>query len=140
MARCCGVPTPLLLRQRHKFRDRVHRDLWRDSHRHRREAQHRDRREILGDVEWDVLIERLVDGDAAGGERQRVAVRRRHGSELGADVAARAAAVLDNDRLAPCLGELLREQPSDLVGAAARRERDDETEAVIRKALRRCVP
>ena len=44
----------------------------------------------------------------------------------GADGAARAGPVLDHERLAGLLGELLRHEPADHVGGAARREADQD--------------
>src|SRR5205807_4292567 len=50
--------------------------------------------------------------------------------------AARAAAVLDQHRLAPDLRQLLAEQPRRDVGRSARRERHDEAHGLLRPGLR----
>ncbi len=57
--------------------------------------------------------------------QQRVAVGRRL-DRLGAEVAARAAAVLDHHGLADALGQLLRQRARHHVGRTARREGDDD--------------
>jgi hypothetical protein len=69
-------------------------------------------------------------------EEQRVAVGRRFRHRLGADVAAGAAAVLDDDRFAPGLLQLLGEQPPQAVGRAARREGHHQAQRFRGKVLR----
>ena len=52
-----------------------------------------------------VAIEKLIDAlDAGRGHQQRVAVRLRLRDDVGADIAARARTILDDDRLAERLG------------------------------------
>jgi hypothetical protein len=60
------------------------------------------------------------------GEPERVAVGVRVRDLASTDAAAAADAVFDHERLTQALAELLRHQPGDDVGAAARRERHDE--------------
>ena len=67
--------------------------------------------------------ERIDDDRARGRHQQRVTVRRRAGGHLGADRAACAGPVVDDDRLAPRFGELGSYQARDRRRAAARRER-----------------
>jgi hypothetical protein len=55
------------------------------------------------------------------------------------DDAVAAGAVLDHHRLAPFLGEPVRQQPAADIGAAARTERKDEFDRTVRPSLRRCV-
>jgi hypothetical protein len=70
-------------------------------------------------------------------QQQRVTVRRRLGGERRAERAAGAAAVIDYDRLAQALVQLLTEYAADNVGAAARRVRHDEPDRSGREVLRR---
>ena len=67
---------------------------------------------------------------------QRVAVGRRLGGGLRADIAAGAGAVLHHDVLAPGLGELLRDDAAERVDGAAGRERDDHAHRAVGIALR----
>ena len=53
--------------------------------------------------------------------------------DLHADDAARAAAVLDHDRLAEVVGQRLAEHARDAVDRAARRERHDQPDRPFRK-------
>ena len=71
-------------------------------------ADHRDRCEILDRIIGQVAAE--ADRDcvrARGGDPDRRAVGRGLGDRIGADIAARAGAVLDHDLLAETAGELL---------------------------------
>ena len=70
---------------------------------------------------------------------ERVAVGRRLRRELGADRAAGAAAVVDDDLLAEALAHLRRDAARDDVDRAAGRERHDETDGfagVVGRSLR----
>jgi len=67
----------------------------------------------------------------AGTDPDRGAVGRGLGDRVGADIAARARAVLDHDLLAETGAELLRDDPRDDVGAAAGREGDDQADRPI---------
>jgi len=60
---------------------------------------------------------------ARGGEEQRVAVGRCLGDAGGADSAARAGAVFDDDRLLQCRRHLAAESPRQNLARAAGRER-----------------
>src|SRR5881394_3499562 len=61
-------------------------------------AQHADRRKILLGIERQLGVERRRDGVAGDAvEADRVAVGRRLGDDVGADIAARPALVLDNE-------------------------------------------
>ena len=71
------------------------------------------------------------------GEKQRVAVCWRLGNGIGTDGGVGTGAVLDHDRLAQGLGELLAHAPTDDVGGAAWRVRDDDADRLGREdALR----
>ena len=58
--------------------------------------------------------------------RKRVAVRRRARDDRGADIARRAGAIFDHDRLAERLLQMAADDARQDVGRAARRERHDE--------------
>ena len=87
----------------------------------------RDRREVLKRVVGQILGgDRVHHQRDVHGDQQRVAVRRGLRDLLCADRGIAAGAVLDHDRLAPALGQLLAEQACHEVGRPARRERHDE--------------
>jgi hypothetical protein len=73
-----------------------------------------------------IFVERLVNGIAVAGEQQHIAVGRRAGDRFGGNVRSRACAVLDHNRKAGLLGQLLRHYPSERIDAAAGRKADDE--------------
>ena len=92
---------------------------------------------VVGDrIECELRIHARVHRERARDEQQRVAVCRRSGDELGADIARRARPVVDDDLLAPCFGELLAEQACEQIGAAARRVRHDPAHRLHREVLR----
>jgi hypothetical protein len=95
-----------------------------------------DRREVVERIVAGGRIERRVDRQIRRAEQERVAVRRRVGRLVGADIAAGAAAVLDDDLLAPDLGQALRQRTRQRVTAAARWKRHDQTHEAVRIALR----
>jgi hypothetical protein len=68
--------------------------------------------------------------------RERIAVGRALRRRLGADRAARAAAVLDDDRLSEAFGESLLDDAGDDVRSAAGRVGHDETDRLRRVVLR----
>ena len=87
----------------------------------------RHRREILSRVEWEFLVEAGIGGISRDiAEQHGVAVRRRFGDEIGAEIGRRARLVLDHDWLAHELGHFLSDQPREEVGSAARGIRDDQ--------------
>ena len=71
-----------------------------------------------------------------GNDQQRVAVRSGFGGEIGADHAAGAAAIIDEDLLAEFFAELVGDDAPDHVVAAARRERNDQANGPCRIILR----
>ena len=95
---------------------------------HRVEVAHRIVRQIALQVGVDG-----VRGD--GGEKQRVAVGGRARRELGADGAAGAGAVVDDDLLAVGGAELLRDEARQHVVAAAGGKGDDEAHRLRRVGL-----
>ena len=104
--------------------------------RERRDGDARDRLEVARNVVRHFLVQARVDHVIDAEHDQRVAIRRRFRDGAGADVAAGAALVLDDDTLAPHLGEPLPEHAGDDVGRSARGERHDDLDRLVRIALR----
>ena len=104
---------------------------------HVRNARDEDhRREILHVVVRHLGVEAGVDRVRADRSHlERVAVGRGMGDELRADVAARTGSVVDDDLLAPGLGQLLRDVARQDVGRATGRKRDDDADRFHRVRL-----
>jgi hypothetical protein len=102
-------------------------------------ADHGDVGKILDRIIADIGIDRRA-GDVRPGaaDHQRIAVGRGAGGERGADGAARAGMVLDIKLLAERFRQLLGDQPAELIGAAARREGDDDLYGTRGPVLRGC--
>ena len=79
----------------------------------------RDRRDVADEIEIELVVERRVDRVRRRGQEERVAVGRRVHDGLGADIAAGARPVLDDELLAEPLRQPLPHQPRDDVGRAA---------------------
>ena len=125
------------LRVRHQVPDRIDRQRRVDDQHVGGEGDQRDRREVPDRVVRHLRVQAGVH--RVRGQRthhHRVAVRRRLRHGVGADVAAGPRLVLDDDALAPRLGELLRDRPADGVQRSARRERHDELHRPGRERLR----
>ena len=100
-------------------------------------AEAGNRGKALGIVGY-LAQQRQVDRRRVRGHQQRVAVGGCLHRGLGADQAARAASVLDDELLAEDLPELVAPRPSHNVGAAAGREWHDDLDRFIRpRRLRR---
>ena len=95
-----------------------------------------DRREVAQHVIGDVLLDVRVDGDRRRCAEQRGAIGRRFRGLAGADRAAGAADVLNDDRGLQLLLKRLAEDAGDRVGAAAGRERNDQPDRTRRIILR----
>ena len=96
-----------------------------------------DRREVLHRVVRHLRVDADVDRERRDvAEQQRVAVGRRLGDGVGADHAARAGAVVDDDRLAERLGQRLLHDARIEIDRAARRERHDDADRLRRIRLR----
>ena len=93
------------------------------------------RLEILERIVRDFLVEAGIGDEARACKQQRGAVVRRSRGGPGADIAVRAAAVLDHERLAETVGELLREDAARGVHASARGKRQDDTHRPLRVGL-----
>ena len=88
---------------------RRHRRIDREDQRHAQQV--RDRRQVLRRIERHLLVQARIDHDRrARRDQQRVAVGRRLRDHRRADVAAGAAAVVDDERLLQLLGQ--RPSPS----------------------------
>ena len=103
----------------------------------RHAAEHGDRHEVLGLV-GELLVEALVDRERPGRrDEQRMAVGLGLRREIGADVAAGAGLLLDDDRLAPFRLQLVGGDARQHVVDAAGRERHDELDGLAGKAALR---
>lgn len=80
-------------------------------------------------------LEYIMGG--VGAHQQCVAVGRAAGDLLGADAAERAGAVLDQHGLAERVLQMLADQPRDIVGTGAGRERHDDLERPLREIVGR---
>ena len=98
--------------------------LRRDGEDVRELPMHGDGDDVPLGVVGQARVEVLVDGPAADRDRPHgVAVRRRLGDRVGADVAARPGPVLHHEGLPEALGQALRQQPRQDVGGPAWRPR-----------------
>jgi hypothetical protein len=89
------------------------------------DRHHADRREILVEVVGELRVSRLRDRVMDRSHEKRVAVGRRLRGFRRAERAARAAAVLDHDLLAPFFRQLRADHARQQIGRSARRERHD---------------
>ena len=102
----------------------------------RRGCDLRDADEIAQRVVADFAVHRRHDGlRRLRADEQRVAVRRRFRHVFGADDAACAGAVLDEERLSDALGEPLREDARRQIDSAARGERNHDAHGLRRIRL-----
>src|SRR5262245_12410215 len=95
-----------------------------------------DRRDVADEIETKLVIERGVDGIPTADHEQRVAVCGRAHDGLGADIAAAARSVLDNELLTEPLRQPLTHQTRDDVGRTGRSERHDDAHRPRRIGLR----
>ena len=123
-----------------EVRDRLHRQRRIDYDDQRRTLDAGDRRNVAGEAEVEIVIERLVDNAGRAGQQKRVAIRRRMGHEAGADIGAGAATVLDDDLLIETLRHRLGHKPRDNVERAAGRDGNDETDRFVRIGVRMRAP
>ena len=87
-----------------------------------------DRREVLHSVIGELPVDRWTNGERGHrSQKQRVAVRRRFRDGARGDQRAGADPVVDDDRALELVLQLGRQQPHQDVGAAAGRERADES-------------
>ena len=103
-------------------------------------TDHPDRHKILARVIADIFVKRRPDGEGSGiSDQQGVAVRIGLGRRLGADRAAGAAAIVDDDALTEQLAHLVGDDTRDDRGASSRRKRNDERDGAVRPGLRLCM-
>ena len=120
-----------------ELRDRLRRHVRADHHDVRQQRRGGDRGEMLERIDVEARIERGRDAERAGrAEQQRVAVGVGGGGGLEADGGARAGAVLDDHLLAEACRHRLAGQPRHGVDRAARRERHDHLDRLVRIGLR----
>ena len=127
-----AVVEPLRMRLRvgQQVAERLERRGGRNGDQHRGKDTHRDRRERARVIPREFLEHVRQDRIGVVVRQQGVAVRCGAGDELGADAAGRAGLVLDVERLAHLLGELL----GDLVGRYRRRAgsvRHDDADGLV---------
>ena len=94
----------------------------------RRAHDVRDRREVGDEIVVELLIKRIVDGVDGVRHEQRIAVRGRTRRHLGADIVAATGPVLDEEGLPEPLGQPLRDEARDEVGAATGGGRDQDAD------------
>ncbi|MFZ3351486.1 MAG: hypothetical protein WA268_11530 [Xanthobacteraceae bacterium] len=105
---------------------RLCRQRWINRHREIGGADTRDGDNVANEIERKAGVERLVDRVCEQRKQQRVTVRRRLRDEFGTDIAASARPVIDDDGLAEPIGEPLRHDAGENIGATASGQRDDD--------------
>ncbi len=99
--------------------------------------QRGDRREARDRIVAQVLDQGLVDRERRAGGHQHVAIGRGGSDHFRAEGAAGARLVVNHDRLAVALGDLLCRGAGDQIECGARRERNHDRDAARGIALRR---
>ena len=99
--------------------NRLGRNRWIDHHDVGEAEDASDRRDVADKIEIELVVERRVDRVRRTDQKERIAIRRRAHDRLGADIAAGARPVLDNELLAEPLRQPLTHQARDDVGRAA---------------------
>jgi hypothetical protein len=128
----------LSLGERDELLDRSRRQRRMDDQREAADRGGSDRRESIDRVIRNARLQRDVGNVRARGHQQRVAVGGCLGHGLGADVAARAGAIVYDHGNVEFLGELLAEHARQDVDARARRVRHDHANRTVRiRFLRR---
>jgi len=95
-----------------------------------------DGRDIAKEIEAEIFIKRRIDRIARRDLQERVSVRRRSQSGLGADIARSASAVLDDELAAETLREPLCHHARNDVGGAPGGKADDDAHRPRRIGLR----
>jgi len=126
----------LRLGQRHQLFHVVGGDAGRHHQHFRNLGDQRDGLQVLERVVGDLFHAR-ADGERAGADdADGAAVRRRFGDDVGAEYAALAGAVVDDDGLLENFRHALADDAGDDVVGAARRERHDQPNGLVRIILR----
>ena len=97
-----------------------------------------DRRGVTNEIEFQIGIERCVDCVCRACHEKRVSVCGRTQAGLGADIAARARSIFDNEWLAEPLRQSLPYKTCDDVELTAGRSGADQTYRSRRIGLRAC--
>jgi hypothetical protein len=104
----------------------------------RRDADQRDRREVVDRIEAPLGDQQRADAVRVDvRELQRVAIGRRLRDQVGADGAGGAGLVLDDDRLSEALGQLGGHEARHRIGSAPRREAHEDLDRLRRPFLLR---
>src|SRR5262249_1479803 len=109
---------------------------WIDHHEKRYANNASNRRDVAEKRETKVVVKRRVDRRRRVNHEECVAVWRRLHDYLGSDIGAGARPILDDERLAEALGELLADQARDNVGSAAGWITDNDAHRPRRVGLR----
>ena len=125
-------------RQCHQFSDRFRRYRRMQCQHKRLGADDGDCGDVALHVKGQVFVQRRCVGDAHALQQQRVAVGYRLGGDVGGDHAAAARTVVNDGLLAPDVGQFLRQQPRDDVGAAARGGCGQQAHRAFGKSCRGC--
>ena len=99
-------------------------------------GNHSDRREICHRIEGQLAVHRRALHLTRGIKQQSVAVRRCPGHEFGTQIAARTAAILDDDRLPPTARQGLSKDAADQIGWSARHKGHNQAYGTGRPGLR----
>src|SRR5262245_31418051 len=94
--------------------------------------------DVADEIEVKLRVQRRTDRAARTNHEQRIAVRRRLHHRLGADAAARARTVVDQELLTETLRQPLADEACDNVGPATGSRGDDDPHWSRRIRLRRC--
>ena len=118
----------------------VHRKRRIDLHDIRHADNSGDRRDVLDEIETELVIERRVDCARRRDHKERVTVGRSLHDRLGTDIATGAGAVLDDELFPEPLRQPLTHEAREDVGRAACGEAHDQTHRPARIGLRPCNP
>src|SRR5262245_14256034 len=97
-----------------------------------------DRNGVANEIEFEIVVQGRVDRATRTDYEQRVAVRWRTHDRLGADIAARSRAVVNDELLAQPLRQPLTNDAPDDVDLATGLERHDQPHKLNRIGLRLC--
>src|SRR5262249_6652923 len=95
-----------------------------------------DGRDIVDEIEAEIFIKRRIDRIARRDLKERVSVRKRYQSRVGADIARSPSAVLDDELVAETLREPLCHHARNDVGGAPGGKADDDAHWPRRIGLR----
>ena len=113
----------------HEFLDIIGRQRWIEDERHRIDHQHRYRREALDRIPRHFADQRIGSDRAGSCHEERVAIGSSARDRFVPERARSPADIVDNDGLLESLAKLRPEDARDRVGAAARREGNDQPDA-----------